>query len=109
MSESDKNESKGQPLLNLFGWSRAKKSAVTLTVKLRCLCFLCITKNQKSSNPVKKQIITIPTQNVPIAISSIPNNLGIVIKAAKLEAFEEFFGKALAIERQSNKQIHPTQ
>ncbi len=54
-------------------------------------------------------IVTIPTQNVPVAISSIPNNLGIVIKATKLEDFEQFFQKVLETERQANKQIQPTQ
>ncbi len=53
-------------------------------------------------------IVSIPTQNVPVAISSIPNNLGIVIKATKLEDFEQFFRKVLETERQANKQIQPT-
>lgn len=49
------------------------------------------------------RVITIPTQNVPIAVSTIPNNLGMVIKASKLEAFETFFEGILENERNANR------
>lgn len=35
------------------------------------------------------QIVTIPTQSRPIALSSIPNNLGMVIRATELRVLEE--------------------
>ena len=37
------------------------------------------------------QIVQVPTQNIPIAVSRIPNNLGNVIKANKLMDFETIF------------------
>ncbi len=37
------------------------------------------------------KVVTIPTQNVPISVARIPNNLGIVIKARMLEKFESVF------------------
>lgn len=37
------------------------------------------------------KIISIPTKQVPIALSSIPNNLGLVIKAEKIKDLEQLF------------------
>jgi hypothetical protein len=34
------------------------------------------------------KIVTVPTQQKPISVANIPNNLGIVIKAEQLNAFE---------------------
>lgn len=42
----------------------------------------------------KIRIVAVPTQNVPIAVSHIQNNLGIIIKSSKLRAFEQFFAHA---------------
>ena len=39
------------------------------------------------------QVVQIPTQNIPVAISRIPNNLGNVIKAHKILDFEDVFEK----------------
>lgn len=38
------------------------------------------------------QIVTVPTQQLPVALSRIPNNLGIVIKSRKLNDFESVVG-----------------
>lgn len=37
----------------------------------------------------------IPTQNKPMSVTSIPNNLGYVIKATELEAIEQIASKLL--------------
>lgn len=37
------------------------------------------------------QIVHVPTQQRAVAIAGIPNNLGIIIKAERLDAFEELF------------------
>ena len=37
------------------------------------------------------RVIQIPTQNIPVPVSTIPNNLGMVIKASQLDAFEKIF------------------
>lgn len=39
------------------------------------------------------RVINVPTANKPISISSIPNNLGLVIHASKLEDFEPILSK----------------
>lgn len=39
------------------------------------------------------QIVTVPTVQLPVAVSPIPNNLGIIIKASKLTDFESLFGQ----------------
>ena len=40
------------------------------------------------------KIIQVPTQHVAVPVSSIPNNLGMVIKSSQLAAFERIFEKA---------------
>ncbi|WP_430883382.1 S1 family peptidase [Fusibacter sp. JL216-2] len=42
------------------------------------------------------QVVKVPTKDVPLAISGIPNNLGYVIKSEKLLDFEAFFPKPKA-------------
>ena len=54
------------------------------------------------------RIVKVPTQNVPLAVSAIPNNLGMVIKATKLDAFETIFQKMIESERNGNTAIQPT-
>jgi hypothetical protein len=42
------------------------------------------------------KIVAVPTQNKPIAVASIPNNLGMIIKSRELLAFDDLlsnFGK----------------
>ena len=55
------------------------------------------------------KVVTVPTQNIPVAISTIPNNLGMVIKTTKLKMFEAYFQDILQKEKQANKHIQPTQ
>ena len=37
------------------------------------------------------KIVVVPTQQKAVPVSSIPNNLGIIIKAEQLHAFEGMF------------------
>lgn len=101
--------SSGSPvfLYNQVGYATKSGGMTIGPGRLKLLGILYAGPQHTVSGEIK--IVTIPTQNVPVAISSIPNNLGLVIKAAKLEDFEQLFQKILETERQANKQIHPTQ
>jgi len=101
--------SSGSPvfLYNQVGYATKSGGMTIGPGRLKLLGILYAGPQHTVSGEIK--IVTIPTQNVPVAISSIPNNLGIVIKATKLEDFEQFFQKALETQRQANKQIQPTQ
>lgn len=101
--------SSGSPvfLYNQVGYATKSGGMTIGPGRLKLLGILYAGPQHTVSGEIK--IVTIPTQNVPVAISSIPNNLGIVIKATKLEDFEQFFQKVLETERQANKQIQPTQ
>ncbi|MDO9537840.1 MAG: serine protease [Thermoplasmata archaeon] len=101
--------SSGSPvfLYNQFGYATKSGGMTIGPNRLKLLGILYAGPQHTVSGEIK--IVTIPTQNVPVAISSIPNNLGIVIKATQLEDFEQFFQKVLETERQANKQIQPTQ
>jgi hypothetical protein len=37
------------------------------------------------------RVVLVPTQQKPVSVSTIPNNLGIIIKSEQLLAFEEMF------------------
>ena len=37
------------------------------------------------------KVVQVPTQNVAVAVASIPNNLGVVIKSSQLTAFDHIF------------------
>ena len=52
-----------------------------------------------------------PTANEPVAISSIPNNLGYCVKAEQLLAFEEHFDRLLAAQKDSEgeAQVEPAE
>ena len=101
--------SSGSPifLYNQIGYATKSGGMTIGPGRLKLLGILYAGPQHTVKGEVK--IVTVPTQNVPIAISSIPNNLGIAIKATKLESFEELFTKILEKERQANKQIQPTQ
>lgn len=101
--------SSGSPvfLYNQVGYATKSGGMTIGPGRLKLLGILYAGPQYTVSGEIK--IVTIPTQNIPVAISSIPNNLGIVIKATKLEDFEQFFQKVLKTERQANKQIQPTQ
>lgn len=97
--------SSGSPvfLYNQGGYATKSGGMMIGPGRLKLLGILYAGPQHTVSGEIK--IVTIPTQNIPVAISTIPNNLGIVIKSTKLEAFEEMFQKNLESERQANKQI----
>ena len=86
--------SSGSPvfLYNQVGYATKSGGMTIGPSRLKLIGILYAGPQHTISGEIK--IVTIPTQNVPVAISSIPNNLGIVIKATKLEDFEEYFQKA---------------
>lgn len=100
--------SSGSPvfLYNQFGYATKSGGMTIGPGRLKLLGVLYAGPQHTVSGEVK--VITIPTQNVPIAISTIPNNLGMVIKASKLEDFEKFFKQILENEKQANKKNQPT-
>ncbi|PTB85027.1 serine protease [Pseudidiomarina aestuarii] len=101
--------SSGSPvfLYNQVGYATKSGGMTIGPGRLKLLGVLYAGPQHTVSGEVK--VITIPTQNVPIAVSTIPNNLGMVIKASKLGAFEKLFKQILESEKQANKKIQPTQ
>jgi len=95
--------SSGSPvfLYNQVGYATKSGGMTIGPGRLKLLGALYAGPQYTVSGEVK--IVTVPTQNIPVAISSIPNNLGIVIKATQLEAFESFFKGVLENEKKANK------
>jgi hypothetical protein len=54
------------------------------------------------------RIVKVPTLDRPVSVSTIPNNLGIVVKARKLDAFEDFFRSKLQAEAKPNNGMQAT-
>ncbi len=96
--------SSGSPvfLYNQAGYATKSGGMTIGPSRLKLLGILYAGPQHTVSGEVK--IVAVPTQNVPVAFTSIPNNLGIVIKAINLEAFEEIFQKILETEREAKKQ-----
>ena len=101
--------SSGSPvfLFNQMGYATKSRGMTIGPTRIKLLGVLYAGPQHTVSGEIK--IVAVPTQNVPVALSSIPNNLGMVIKATRLEAFEELFRKILDAEIQANKQKKPTQ
>jgi hypothetical protein len=95
--------SSGSPvfLFNQLGFATKTGGMTIGPGRLKLLGILYAGPQHTVSGEVK--IVTVPTQNVPMAISSIPNNLGMVIKATKLDAFEQFFKNLLDAQSNANK------
>jgi len=85
--------SSGSPvfLFNQGGYSTKSGGMTIGPSRIKLLGALYAGPQHTVSGEIK--VIQVPTQNVPIPVSSIPNNLGMVIKAFQLDAFEEYFGK----------------
>lgn len=101
--------SSGSPvfLYNQVGYATKSKGMSIGSGRLKLLGVLYAGPQHTVSGEVK--VITIPTQNVPIAVSTIPNNLGMVIKSSMIETFEIIFKQILENEKQANKKIQGTQ
>jgi len=85
--------SSGSPVLifDTHGY-QSKKGTFLGSSRIKLLGILYAGPQYTVTGEIK--IVAVPTQNVPIAVSHIPNNLGIVIKSSKLDAFEALFPKS---------------
>jgi hypothetical protein len=85
--------SSGSPVLifNTHGY-QSKKGTFIGASRIKLLGVLYAGPQYTVTGEIK--IIMVPTSNVPIAVSHIPNNLGIIIKSSKLAAFEPLFADA---------------
>ena len=83
--------SSGSPvfLFNQGGYATKSGGLVIGPSRVKLLGVLYAGPQHSVSGEV--QIVQVPTQNVAVAVSSIPNNLGIVIKSSQLTAFDHIF------------------
>lgn len=100
--------SSGSPvfLFNQLGFATKSGGMVIGPSRLKLLGILYAGPQHTVTGEIK--IIEVPTQNVPLAVSTIPNNLGMVIKSTKLDAFETMFQKIVESEQHANKATQPT-
>lgn len=87
--------SSGSPvfLFNLGGYA-AKTGGMIIGSRLKLLGILYAGPQHTVEGEIR--IVAVPTLERSVAISAIPNNLGIVVKARQLDAFETLFRKRLA-------------
>jgi hypothetical protein len=99
--------SSGSPvfLFNLGGYA-AKTGGMVIGSRLKLLGVLYAGPQHTVEGEIR--IVKVPTLERPVAVSTIPNNLGIVVKARKLEAFETLFKAKLEEEAKSNPTLQPT-
>ena len=86
--------SSGSPvfLFNQGGYATRSGGLVIGPSRVKLLGVLYAGTQHTVSGEIK--VVQVPTQNTAVSISSIPNNLGIVIKASQLAAFDRIFEKA---------------
>lgn len=94
--------SSGSPvfLYNQTGFATKSKGMTIGPSRLKLLGILYAGPQHTVNGEIK--VIEVPTQNIPVSISTIPNNLGMVIKATKLSYFEERFQDMLSKELPAN-------
>ena len=84
--------SSGSPvILYNIGSYASKNGGTIIGNRIKFLGVLYAGPQHTASGDI--QIVQVPTQNIPIVISRIPNNLGNVIKARKILDFENIFNK----------------
>ena len=83
--------SSGSPvfILNENGYSDKKGNTYLGSKRILLMGTLYAGPQHKATGEIK--IINVPTAQVPITVSSIPNNLGIVIKAERILELERMF------------------
>ena len=88
--------SSGSPvfLFNQGGYATKSGGLVIGPSRVKLLGALYAGTQHTVSGEIK--VVQVPTQNTAVSISSIPNNLGIVIKASQLAAFDRIFEKAIS-------------
>lgn len=87
--------SSGSPvfLYNMGGWSTRAGGFAIGGVRLKLLGVLYAGPQHTATGEVR--IVNVPTQQRAIAVSTIPNNLGLVIKASRLQELDSIFQQAL--------------
>lgn len=78
--------SSGSPVLLFEVGSYQTRNALVMGSRIKLLGILYAGPQHTIHGDIK--IVTVPTQQKPISIAAIPNNLGIIIKASQLNAFE---------------------
>ena len=88
--------SSGSPvfLFNQGGYATKSGGLVIGPSRVKLLGVLYAGTQHTVSGEIK--VVQVPTQNAAVSVSSIPNNLGIVIKASQLAAFDRIFEKAVS-------------
>jgi len=100
--------SSGSPvfLLNLGSYP-ARDGGVVIGSRIKLLGILYAGPQHTVTGEI--EVVAVPTHQRPISISQIPNNLGIVIRARRLNEFESIFEEILRNEPKPNKPSQPTQ
>lgn len=85
--------SSGSPVLlyNIGGYTKRTGTTVIGAHRIKLLGVLYAGPVQQISGEI--EIVEVPTENKPIPVSSIPINLGMVIKSSTLSDFDELFRK----------------
>ena len=99
--------SSGSPvfLFNLGGYP-SKTGGMILGSRVKLLGVLYAGPQHTVEGEIR--IVKVPTRERSVAVSTIPNNLGIVVKARKLDAFESLFRTKLAEEAKPNHGLQAT-
>ena len=81
--------SSGSPvfLYNVGGWADRAGNMIMGGIRVKLLGTLYAGPQHTATGEI--QIVTVPTTDRPVAISRIPNNLGMVIKASRLAEFDD--------------------
>ena len=99
--------SSGSPvfLFNLGGYA-AKTGGMVIGSRLKLLGVLYAGPQYTAEGEIR--IVKVPTVERAIALTDIPNNLGIVVKARKLEALDALFREKLEAEAKPGSGLQPT-
>lgn len=72
-----------------IGGYHSKKGNIFGATRIKLLGVLYAGPQHTVEGEIK--IVTVPTQNKPVSVAAIPNNLGIIIKSERLLDFENLF------------------
>ncbi len=99
--------SSGSPvfLFNIGGYA-AKYGGMVIGTRVKLLGVLYAGPQHTVEGEIR--IVKVPTLERPVSVSAIPNNLGIIIKARKLDAFENIFRARLQAEVKPDSGPKPT-
>lgn len=87
--------SSGSPvfLFNAGGWTDRRGNIIMGGVRVKLLGALYAGPQHTATGEIR--IVNVPTKDAPVAISRIPNNLGLIIKASRLLEFDRDIRKML--------------